>query len=326
MLSTMPAWQSLRGGAALLLLSVLFACDTTAAGHEESLAAAFEPARAWTLLERMVALGPRPAGTAKGKEQRELIAAELASYGLTPVRQAFEARTPIGVLAMENIYADVEGRPRNGAPPPIVVLCSHFDTKRMDFAFVGANDGGSSTAVLLELARVLSKEHGEVTWEHGEVTWRLLFLDGEEAIRPQWVDPDNCYGSRHHVAELRRTGGDERVKACILLDLVGDRDLSLMTDLNSNRELMGLVFGAARAHGYAAAVDGASEAISDDHLPFIAAGSPSLDLIDLDYGPHNKYWHSPEDTLEHCSVASLEATGRIVLHALPSVEAWALAR
>jgi glutaminyl-peptide cyclotransferase len=319
MLSTMAAGQTRRGAAALILLSFLLGCDTTAAGPGESLAASFDAKRAWLLLERMVAIGPRPAGTAKGKEQRDLIAAELASYGLTPVREPFEAKTPIGILAMENVYADIEGEARGGAPPPIVVLCSHFDTKRMDFAFLGANDGGSSTAVLLELARVLAKERGKVTW-------RLLFLDGEEAIRPQWVDPDNCYGSRHHVAELQRTGLLARVKACVLLDLVGDADLALMAELNSDHELLNLVFGAARAHGYAKEVSGSRQQVSDDHLRFREAGIPSIDLIDFEYGPGNRYWHSPDDTLAHCSAASLEATGKIVLHALPALEAWALAR
>ncbi len=293
------------------------ACDTTAAGHAPGLAADFDEQRAFALLDRMVAIGPRPAGTAKGKEQRDMIAAELAGYGLAPVREAFEARTPIGALQMENIYADVEGAARGGSPPPIVILCTHFDTKRLGFEFIGANDAGSGTAVLLELARVLARERGQVTW-------RLLFLDGEEAIRPEWVDPDNCYGSRHHAARLKETGLLPRVKACVLLDLIGDRDLRLTTELNSTRELLDLFFDAARNNGYGQHVGGPALEISDDHLPFLAAGIPSVDLIDFVYGPGNRFWHSPDDTLDKVSAASLGVTGRIVLHGLPALEQWAV--
>ena len=302
---------------ACAVLALAQACDTTAAGHAPGLAADFDEQRAYALLERVVAIGPRPAGTVKGKEQRDMIAAELSGCGLTPVREAFEPKTPIGALSLENVYADIEGAPRGGSPPPIVILCTHFDTKRLGFEFVGANDAGSGTAVLLELARVLSKHPGEVTW-------RLLFLDGEEAVRPQWVDPDNCYGSRHHAARLKETGLLPRVKACVLLDLVGDRDLRLTTELNSNRELLELFFGAARKNGLGQHVGGPALEISDDHLPFIAVGVPSVDLIDFDYGPDNSLWHSPDDTLDKCSAASLGAIGRIVLHGLPALEQWAL--
>jgi hypothetical protein len=310
-----------RGIPFIYVLAALLApsCDTTAAGHSEALAADFDQARAYALLERIVALGPRPAGTPKGAEQRDMIAAELASYGLKPVREPFEAKTPIGPLALENVYADIGGAPRDGSPAPLVILVTHFDTKRLSFAFLGANDAGSGTSVLLELARVLAPKPGPVTW-------RLLFVDGEESIRPQWVDPDNRYGSRHHAARLKETGELARVKACVLLDLIGDRDLRLTTELNSAKELRDIFFEAARANGLGQHVGGPSMEISDDHLSFLDAGIPSVDLIDFSYGPGNAYWHSPDDTLDKCSADSLGAIGRIVLHGLPALEQWALAR
>jgi hypothetical protein len=300
------------------VLSVLGGCGSRANGASPA-PPAFDAARAWALLERQVALGPRPAGSQKGQATRDLIADELASYGLEPVREAFEAKTPIGLLKLENVYADVEAPARAGAPAPLIVLCTHFDTKRMSFEFLGANDAGSGTAVLLELARILAREPRRASL-------RFLFLDGEEAVRPQWLDPDNRYGSRHHVAGLASSGAAERVKACVLLDMVGDRDLQLFTELNSSRELLELVFAAAKAAGLGQHVGGPREAVSDDHLSFLAAGVPSVDLIDFDYGPNNRFWHTPDDALENCSQESLDAAGRIVLAALPALEDWALAR
>ena len=302
---------------------VACSCDATSASDDSStssLADDFDQARAWRTTERIVAIGPRPSGTAKNADLRDLIVKELEGYGLEPVRETFKVdTTPIGSVTFENVYVDLPGEPRGEDPAPIVVICTHFDTKILPFTFVGANDGASGTAVLLELARVLAKEKGAVTW-------RLLFLDGEEAIRPQWVDPDNRYGSKHHVAQLKESGLIFRVKGCVLIDLVGDKDLRFHTELNSDRRLLQIFFDAAKANGLGRHVDGKRQEIKDDHLSFMAADIPSVDLIDLTYGPNNSYWHTPEDTLENCSADSLGATGRIVLHGLPAVEEWALKR
>ena len=283
---------------------------------EPSLASRFDEDRAWSLLEQIVAIGPRPSGGEKSGRQRDLIANELSSAGLTPVREAFQDKTPIGGVSFENLYADIPGA---GDAPPIVVIASHFDTKRGIADFVGANDGGSSTAVLLELARVLAGRTDAVTW-------RLLFLDGEEAVLPDWVDPDNRYGSRHHVKRLKETGELARVKAFVLLDMVGDKDLRFETDTNSTRELLQLFFDVARANGLGQYVGAPPRPILDDHLSFLAEGVPSVDLIDLSFGPYNSYWHTTNDTLANCSKASLGVTGRLVLHALPALESFARAR
>jgi hypothetical protein len=310
---------------ALLLAWLAHGCDSTEGADVTNASASdgvaappladrFDAARAWSLLERIVALGPRPSGTRKNAEQRNLIASELEAAGLTVVREPFREHTPIGELSFENLYVDLGA----AAPEaPMIVLATHFDTKRMPFEFVGANDGGSGTAVLIELARVLADREGEVAW-------RLLFLDGEEAIQPDWIDPDNRYGSKHHARRLEETGQLGRVKAMVLLDLVGDEDLRFLTDLNSTPALLRILFDAARANGLGDHVYGRQQEVLDDHLSFLAKGIPSADLIDLDFGPGNAYWHSADDTLEHCSQASLGVTGRIVLHAVAELEAWAL--
>jgi len=193
-------------------------------------------------------------------------------------------------------------------------VCTHFDTKLSSERFVGANDGGSGTAVLLELARVLAAAGPR------SLTYRFLFLDGEEALNWTWKDPDNTYGARHHAAGLKASGLSERVRACVLLDMVGDADLGILREAYSDRRLTDLFFEAARDSGLGQHVDAGREEIADDHLPFLNAGIPSVDLIDFDYGPHNAYWHTSQDTLEHCSAASLAIAGKIVLLGLPSLE------
>ncbi len=279
----------------------------------------FEAARAWKHMEAQVALGPRPSGSEANAKLRDYLCAELESYGLTPVRQPFTAsKAPGGPIEMENIYADLEGQPSSsGEPAPIICLGAHFDTKRMSFPFLGANDGASGVGVLLELARVLSSGPEQA------VTYRFLFTDGEEAVRSYWMDPDNCYGSRHHVKQLTETyGALKRVKAFILLDLVADADLQLERDSNSTRELLALFESAATRLGHPDLFAKNWNPIRDDHEPFKKFGIPAVDLIDLHFGQRgNEYWHTDADTLENCSPQSVALIGELVLEALPSVVA-----
>lgn len=322
-----------------LLDALLLACAAasnaacTGGSAASTAPAGFEPARAWAHLEAQVALGARPSGSAALEQTREYIEQELARLELKPVRESFSAKTPKGPVAMVNIYADLPGRERRGAPPPIVILASHFDTKRFDGhwdparradVFLGANDGASSTAVLLELARVLA-----AAGPH-DVAYRLLFLDGEEAVLWGWEDArgqtDNRYGSRHHAQAIRKSELRARVKACVLLDMVGDKDLRLHSDQYSDPVLRAIFERAARENGLGRHVGGEKIPIKDDHQSFIEAGIPSVDLIDLDFGPDNSWWHTADDTPENCSAASLGIIGRIVLLGLPALEQHVLGR
>ena len=282
----------------------------------------YDSDRAWAHLEKIVGFGPRYSGGKGNADLQKYLQNELTALGLRPVRETFVDRTPIGPVEFANVYADVPAEPpADGSSPPMVVLVSHFDTKALQFEFQGANDSGSSTAVLLELARCLVGKK-----DPSPVTYRILFVDGEEALRPTWIGNDNTYGSRHHVARLVESGGIERVKACVVLDMVGDRDLQLTTELNSSPALLDVFFSAAHRIGLGDHVGGWSREINDDHLPFLAAGVPSVDLIDFEYGPYNEYWHTEEDTLEHCSAQSLGIIGRIVLAGLPELEGRILGR
>ncbi|HVS17759.1 MAG TPA: M28 family peptidase, partial [Planctomycetota bacterium] len=260
----------------LPLALVLTACGSATCGGSAPPAGeprrAFDSERAWALLAEQVALGPRPAGSEAAEATRALIERELRSAGLQPMREPFTASTPIGEIEMCNVWAEVRAR-AGGEAAPVVEIGSHFDTKRME-GFVGANDGASSTAVLLALARAIAAAPSE------SVTWRVVFFDGEEAVREHWADPDNRYGSRHRVAELRESGELARVKAFVLLDLVGDRDLVLTRDEYSGRELQALFDRAARSIGLGANMSGARLPVKDDHQSYLEAGVESIDLID----------------------------------------------
>jgi len=279
----------------------------------------FDADRAWKLLVEQVEIGPRPSGSEANSTLRDIIARELRAYGLEPVRESFVAQeTPAGPISMENVYADLEGEPGpEGEPAPMIVLGAHFDTKRLPFHFVGANDGASEVAVLLEIARVVA------AGPERPCTLRFLFLDGEEAVRMDWQDPDNRYGSRHHVMELtKRKGAIARTRAFIGIDMVGDRDLQLERDSNSKGELVKLFVDTAEELGMPDLFARYPLPIKDDHQSFARFGIPVIDLIDLRFGKvANEYWHTAEDTLDKCSKESLDKVGRLVLAALPKVEA-----
>jgi glutaminyl-peptide cyclotransferase len=232
----------------------------------------------------------------------------LSALGLRVQEQPFEAQTPLGRVRMVNLRAIVPGR-TGTADGDRLVIGSHYDTKLFkEFAFVGANDGGSSTGFLLELARVLKMRSNPRPIE-------LLFLDGEEAVIDWHTDDDNTYGSRHYVSAGQRDGSLKTVKAFILLDMIGDRNLRIKQDLNSTMWLNDVIWETAAALKRPEFVDEDTQ-IEDDHLPFLRAGVPAVDLIDLDYPE----WHKAEDTLDKVSPASLQAVGEVLLAALPEIE------
>ena len=242
------------------------------------------------------------------------IASELEQMGLTPIREDFQADTPFGAFRMANIYADFVTGSAPEEEADILVLCAHFDTKTLNFRFVGANDGASGVAALLELARVITAQGPR------PMTYRFLFVDGEEAMRQTWVDPDNLYGSRHHVKGIALRGENQRVRACVLLDMVADIDLQLTLDTFSHADLLEIFFEAARAGGLGEHVDGPPIPIKDDHLPFQRLKIPSCDLIDFSYGEYNEHWHKISDLPKNCSKESLGVIGKMVLLGLPVVE------
>ena len=267
--------------------------------------AAFDSSKAWEHLRQQVAIGPRPSGSPGIVKNREYITKTLAAIGLKTVEQAWTATTPIGPIKMVNVIATIPGQRTER-----IIIASHFDTKLFRaFRFVGANDGASSTAALLELARVI-KARPQLPF-----TIELLFLDGEEATG-DWQGTDNTYGSRHYVEVARQAGTLKALRAMILLDMIGDRQLNIRRETNSTPWLTEIVWNVARRLGHQAHFITESMAVEDDHLPFLKAGVPSIDIIDLDYPA----WHTAQDTLDTVSARSLQVVGDVVVAALPEIE------
>ena len=268
----------------------------------------FDGNRAYADLRQMVAIGPRPAGSAALKQTRDYIKKELASAGLQAEEQPFDAQTPTGVVHMVNIRARLPGPSGQTQGRGRLVVGGHYDTKlEHKFPFVGASDGASSAAFLLELARALKGRANALPIE-------LLFLDGEEAV-VNWSGTDHTYGSRYYVEQLKKTGTVKDVTAFVLIDMIGDRELNIRREQNSTAWLSDIVWGAAKQLKRPEFLEEATP-IEDDHLEFLEAGIPAVDIIDLDYPA----WHTAADDLAHVAASSLQTVGDVVLAALPAIE------
>ncbi|NUR57027.1 MAG: M28 family peptidase [Acidobacteria bacterium] len=267
---------------------------------------AFDSGRAYEDLRQLVAIGPRPSGSPGIQQTREYIKRQLTAAGLTVDEQRFEAATPLGPVPMVNLRATLPGAARGRGR---LVIGGHYDTKLFrEFAFVGASDGGSSAAFLLELARALKGRTNALPIE-------LLFLDGEEAV-VEWRGTDHTYGSRYYVQEARRTNAVQDIRAFILVDMIGDRELTIRREQNSTGWLTDAIWDAAHRLKRPEFLD-AHTPIEDDHLEFLAAGIPSVDIIDLEYAA----WHQPDDRLDRVAAGSLQAVGDVLIAALPAIEA-----
>jgi hypothetical protein len=256
----------------------------------------------------LVAFGPRPPASEQHQKMQQYIVEQLRSAGLAVERDSFQAQTPVGALPMTNLIARIGDRGGR-----IFVLASHYDTKReTDFRFVGANDGGSSTALLLALAPVLAKRGlSHDVW--------LVFFDGEEAL-VEWSETDSLHGSRHLAAKWKTDGTLPRIAAFLLVDMIGDANLDLLRDGNSTPWLRDQIWRTAQRLGYGPHFLNRDAAYEDDHIPFARAGVPAVDLIDYNYGPNNRYWHSAEDTLDKLSPRSMQIVGEVLLQTLSDLD------
>ncbi len=249
----------------------------------------------------IVAFGPRPIGSANHQKLENYIYSHLKSDQVED--DLFTADTPEGKFPVRNIIAKFPGT-RDG----IIVIAGHYDTNYplRNTGYVGANDGGSSTAILLELANQLrgKKRAGYSVW--------LLWTDGEEAVKG-WSSTDSLYGARQLAENWRKDGTLKNIKAFLLADMIGDADLNIDRDQNSTPWLEDLVHQAATRLGYQSHFFGRTIVVEDDHLPFVHLGVPSADLIDLDYGYNNVFHHTPDDTLDKLSPDSLQIVGSVIL-------------
>ena len=267
----------------------------------------FDGARAYKHVEQLVAIGPHSAGSEGIQRAQEYIIGQLKSFGCPVEEENFHApSTPVGDVAMKNILVKIPS-----TNPNLLIFSSHYDTKRLD-NFVGANDGGSSTGVLLELARLLcARKNPETIW--------LAFFDGEEDFNVNWTERDNTYGSRELAASLAVSGDLPRVKAMILVDMVGPTNPIYRRESNSTPWLTELLWSTAARLGYGKVFINETNAIEDDHIPFLQRNVPSTDIIDFEPAVL-EYWHTPRDTLDKIDPRTLAITGHLLIEVLPEVE------
>ncbi|HMG73307.1 MAG TPA: M28 family metallopeptidase [Pyrinomonadaceae bacterium] len=287
----------------------------------------FDGDRAFEQVRKQVEFGPRPAGSAELEKTRNYMIDQLKSSGLKVLTDEFHVTTPVGDRKMVNVTAELPGESTD-----VIIISSHYDTKYFkDMKFVGANDGGSSTGALMEIARVMAASK-----QKPKMTYWFVFFDGEEAFCFDWdechnpnpVDPktplpDHTYGSRRYVAQLIQKNELSRVRAMILLDMIGYKNLRLgRADLGTTW-LIDTVWQTAKQLGYGHVFVDALEGVGDDdHGPFLRAGIDAMDIIQLStYGVNDsEYWHTKEDTLDKISAKSLKTVGDAVLGSLPKIE------
>lgn len=276
--------------------------------------AAFNGERALEHARKQLEIGPRPPDTPALEKTRQYITDQLKSFGLTVTTDNFVAKTPRGDKKLVNVVGEIPGETNN-----LILIASHYDTKLYDdMHFVGANDPAASVGTLLEIGRVLGSSK-----EKPKATYRLVFFDGEEAFCEGWDEcskpdaPDNTYGSRRYVSQLRERGELGRTRALILLDMIGYKNLELGRDTMSTKWLQDIIWETGRSLGYGKVYVDREEGVGgDDHEPFLKAGIDSVDLIQLNGYP---YWHKADDTIDKISANSMKIVGDTVLASLPRI-------
>jgi len=293
--------NALQLAAILLLMSFLQVTRSRAA--DTKIWEEFSGEKALAHVQHLVDLGPHPGGSKAIEKARDYIEQQLRAFGGQVTRQAFTDDTPRGKIHFVNLIARFSGDTNKGSPS--FLLCSHYDTKLFDtIRFVGANDGGSSTGLLLELARVLG-QHASVA---GNV--ELVFFDGEEAYE-NFSDTDGLYGSRYFAKQLRSEGA-KQFRGGILFDMIGDRSLGITLPADSPAAMARDVFAAAEALKLRKYFSYLDRDLIDDHAPLNAIGIPTIDIIDFDY----PWWHTADDTMDKISAQSLQIVGSVALYYL----------
>ena len=290
-----------------LLLVLIFALFRRPGIRHGAVWREFSGEKALAHVQALVDLGPRPAASTALEKARVYIQQNLKASGWTVAEQHFISQTPRGAVSFVNLIATRPERHSRGEPRFLV--CSHYDTKSFDdITFVGANDGGSSTGALLELARVLSL-HPRLA---GKI--ELLFFDGEEAY-DHFSATDGLYGSHYFAEQVKNTRRQGAYRGGILWDMVGDRDLTITLPPDSPVELSRGIFAAAKALQMRNYFTYDNNEVLDDHSPLNAIGIPTIDLIDFNFPP----WHTAADTMDKLSAQSLQIVGAVTLYYLSEI-------
>jgi len=272
----------------------------------------FDGERAMQYAKEIVKFGPRPLASASHKKVEDYLDAHLKGDQVED--DTFTAETNVGKFPVHNVIAKFPGS-KDG----IIIVASHYDTNYplKNTSYVGANDGASSSALLLEIANQLRGKPRD-----GYAVW-LVWDDAEEAMKPDTeVDfmTDSLYGITHLAEKWQADGTLKKVKAFLLADMIGDADLNIDRDSNSTPWLQNVLFEAATRLGYQSHFFSRTLGMEDDHLPFVKRGVPSLDVIDFQYGYNNVFWHSPQDTIDKLSPKSLEIVGAVMLETIRIID------
>jgi len=269
----------------------------------------FDEQRAFAEVQALVAFSPRDAGTSSGWKAAEHISQRLESFGIETKIDTFTDMTPDGEKTFRNVVGQIPGK--NGT---WIILGSHFDTMPGIENFQGANDSGSSTGVLLELARTLA-----LSKPIPDTGILFAFFDGEEGIA-HYISGDGLHGSRRMASQLALANRQNTIKAMVLLDMVGDKDLHFILPANSSRSLVKEVLDAAHATDHRDRFSlSRNSVITDDHVPFLEIGIPAIDIIDFKFGSEpglNNHWHTEADNMESISTESLGITGEVTAQLL----------
>jgi len=301
----------------LLLLALLLGAANAPA---QKAPAKFNGQAAYNLTQQFLNVAPRrwvgSPGHAKAEAFiKEHFKPEIAKGNFET--DSFSANTPVGLLDMRNYIVRYPGK-KDG----IIVLASHYETNYplRDINFVGANDGASTTALLIEIGNYL-----RVHPPQGYSVW-LVFDDGEESITPNWSDSDSLYGTRHLAAKWSQDGTLKKIKAFLLADMIADKDLNIDFDEESTPWLRDMLKVAAKNTGHSAYIyKNTVPGLQDDHIPFKKRGVPVLDIIDMDYGPRSilhpdGYHHTALDTMDKLSPNSLQIAGDLFLEMIQLID------
>jgi glutaminyl-peptide cyclotransferase len=269
--------------------------------------------RAFEYTREVTAFGERYMGNENHKKLERYIIDHLKDDHLKGDEvedDSFTADTVEGKFPVRNIIAKFPGT-KDG----IIVIMGHYDTNYWlrNTGYIGANDGGSSTAILLEFANQL-RGGGPGKKRDGYSVW-LVWTDGEEAVKT-WSDTDSLYGTRHLAEKWEKDGTLKKIKALMVLDMIADADLDIQRNTSSTPWLLDLIYAAATREGYQSHFYAQQGAIDDDHLPFAKRGVPNADVIDLDYGYNNVFHHTPQDTMDKLSPKSLQIVGDTILETI----------
>lgn len=296
------------------------------AAHAQKATARFSGEAAYRLTEQFLAVAPHrwigSPGHAKAEEFIRDHFKEEAAKGHFEA-DTFNANTPVGLFTMTNFIAKYPGK-KDG----IIVIASHYETNYplKDINFVGANDGACTSALLIELGNYLRAHPPQ-----GYSVW-LVFDDGEEAVAnppysaDQWGDSNTLYGTRHLAAKWSQDGTLGKIKAFMVADMIGAKDLNINKDDFSTPWLLDLLKTAAKNTGHSSYLFKNETAVTDDHIPFRKRGVPVLDLVDINYGPPTEqrpeggYHHTALDTLDKVSPRSLQVSGDLFLEMIRLID------